>query len=115
MDLGGWGIVSVVICDAAVYIDTDLFIGFCHTAAVITAAYGYERSRFGGRACQKAIPRFMYPVLVLIASATGLAATVYTRLSDEARMVLVGVFCILGVIVTIIMLIVLVRQSNGVG
>ena len=51
--------------------------------------------------------------LALIAFAIALAVGVYTRLSDVARAVVTGVFCTAGVAVTIVMLIVLIRQSNG--
>ena len=50
---------------------------------------------------------------VLIAGAVVLAATVYSNLGPQARAVVVGVFCGLGVIVTIVMLVVLIRQSDG--
>jgi hypothetical protein len=50
---------------------------------------------------------------VLIAGAVVLAATVYSNLGPQARAAAVGVFCSLGVIVTIVMLVVLVRQSDG--
>jgi uncharacterized membrane protein YidH (DUF202 family) len=51
--------------------------------------------------------------LALIALAIVLAITAYSRLSDTARAILLGAFCTLGVIVTVIMLVVLVRQSSG--
>lgn len=51
--------------------------------------------------------------LALTAIMIVLAVTVYNRLSDTARAILVGTFCSLGVIVTVIMLVVLVRQSHG--
>jgi hypothetical protein len=49
----------------------------------------------------------------LIAGAVVLAATVYSNLGPQARAAVVGVFCSLGVIVTIVMLVVLIRQSDG--
>jgi hypothetical protein len=51
--------------------------------------------------------------LALTATVIVLALNVYNRLSDTARTILVGTFCSLGVIVTVIMLVVLVRQSQG--
>ena len=50
---------------------------------------------------------------VLIAGVVLLAATVYSNLGEQARAVVVGVFCGLGVLVTIVMLVVLIRQSDG--
>jgi hypothetical protein len=51
--------------------------------------------------------------MALIAAAIGLAATAYVSLGREAQAVLVTVFCALGLIGTAVMLIILVRQSNG--
>jgi len=51
--------------------------------------------------------------LVVLASAVALAAIASNRLSREAQVVLAGVVCILGVIITVSMLIILVRQSGG--
>ena len=51
--------------------------------------------------------------LVLIAFAVILAITTYDRTSDMARATLVGSFCTLGMIATVVMLLVLVRQSHG--
>lgn len=51
--------------------------------------------------------------LALIAFAIALAVGAYTRLSDVAKAVVTGAFCTVGVAVTIIMLIVLIRQSDG--
>ena len=53
--------------------------------------------------------------MAAIAAVIVLAVTTYTRLSETARAVLVGAFCVLGVVVTVIMLWILVRQSNGKG
>jgi hypothetical protein len=50
---------------------------------------------------------------LLIAGAVVLAATVYSNLGPQARVVVTGVFCVLGVLVTIVMLVVLIRQSGG--
>ena len=51
--------------------------------------------------------------MALIAGAVLLAATVYSNLGEQARAAVVGVFCVLGVLVTIVMLVVLIRQSDG--
>lgn len=48
-----------------------------------------------------------------MAFAVALAATASNRLSREAQVMLAGVVCILGVIITVSMLIILVRQSGG--
>jgi hypothetical protein len=53
--------------------------------------------------------------VVLIAGAVLLAVTVYNNLGSQARAVVTGAFCILGVLVTIVMLVVLIRQSGGGG
>ena len=51
--------------------------------------------------------------LALIASAVALVVAVSTNLSEKARAVFIGVLCTLGAIITIVMLVVLVRQANG--
>jgi hypothetical protein len=50
---------------------------------------------------------------VLIAGAVLLAATAYNNLGQQARTLVTGLFCTLGVLVTIVMLVVLIRQSGG--
>lgn len=51
--------------------------------------------------------------MALIAGAVLLAATIYSNLGEQARAAVVGMFCVLGVLVTIVMLVVLIRQSDG--
>jgi hypothetical protein len=51
--------------------------------------------------------------LALIAAAVGLAAAAYVSLSSEMQQVFVTVFCGLGLVGTVVMLIILVRQSDG--
>lgn len=51
--------------------------------------------------------------LVVVAFAVILATTICSRTSDMARATLVGSFCTLGMIATVVMLLVLVRQSHG--
>jgi hypothetical protein len=51
--------------------------------------------------------------LALIAAAVALAAGTYSGLNTEVRQVFVAAFCGLGLIGTVVMLIVLIRQSNG--
>lgn len=51
-------------------------------------------------------------VMVAMALAVALAGNISRRLSDEARVALVGAICALGLIVTIGCLIVLVRQHH---
>ena len=51
--------------------------------------------------------------LVVIAFAVILAITTYNRTSDMTRAALIGSFCTLGMIATVVMLLVLVRQSHG--
>lgn len=51
--------------------------------------------------------------LALIAAAIGLAAAAYVSLSSEVQQVFVTVFCAVGLIGTVVMLIILIRQSSG--
>jgi hypothetical protein len=51
--------------------------------------------------------------LALIAAVVALAAGTYASLNTEVQQVFVVAFCGLGLIGTVVMLIVLIRQSNG--
>jgi hypothetical protein len=51
--------------------------------------------------------------MALIAAAVALAAGTYASFSAEVQQVFVVAFCGLGLIGTVVMLIVLIRQSNG--
>ena len=51
--------------------------------------------------------------LAVVAFAVILATTIYNHTSDMARTTLVGSFCTLGMIATVVMLLVLVHQSHG--
>jgi hypothetical protein len=51
--------------------------------------------------------------LALIAAAVALAGGTYASLNAEVQRVFVAAFCGLGLIGTVVMLIVLIRQSNG--
>jgi hypothetical protein len=51
--------------------------------------------------------------LALIAAAVGLAAAAFAGLSREAQQVFVTAFCVVGLVGTVVMLFILVRQSGG--
>jgi hypothetical protein len=51
--------------------------------------------------------------LVVVAFAVILAITIYNHTSDMTQAALVGSFCTLGMVVTVVMLLVLVHQSHG--
>jgi hypothetical protein len=51
--------------------------------------------------------------LALVAAAVALATGTYVSLSGEVQQVFVAAFCGLGLIGTVVMLIILIRQSNG--
>jgi hypothetical protein len=51
--------------------------------------------------------------LALIAAAVALAAGTYASLNTEVQQVFVAAFCGLGLISTVVMLVVLIRQSDG--
>ncbi|RLC60858.1 MAG: hypothetical protein DRI48_11425 [Chloroflexi bacterium] len=66
-----------------------------------------DKSNGGGKEQLKALAKVTLVILVTV-----LTVAVANRLSDEAQRVLAGVICGLGVIVTLGMLVILIRQYD---